>query len=771
MVTRTDARAAVPVRAQSTDADNPILISKVTVPSLPAWAVRRPCVDKLIAEAVRSPLTTVTGPPGAGKTMAIALWAAASSGPGALAWVTLDEYDNQPKGFWSCVVAALRRSGIAVPRALPTAAGETADHVFLLQLASVLAAQDPPVVLVLDDFHVVTERDTMDGLAYVLRNAAPGLHLVVSSRIDPLLPLHRYRLRGELTEIRADDLAFSLPESGVVVAQHGITLSPEGLERIVARTEGWPAGVRLAALSLQSHPDPELFAKEFDTEDSAITGYLMDEVLNAQPAFIREFLLRTSILNRVSADVAHELDDDEQAIDVLPDLARANAFVRPVGHGWYRYHSMFAAVLSLKLRREHPDLVPELHRRAARWYQRSGLLNEAVRHAADSGDWAFAAQIALDELAIGQLIEPRGSRSLAARFRGMPEEPAWTQPQPLLVEAAIELSEADGVPGAAALDAAECVLDQLPAGEEMPTRLAAAQVRLAVSRRIGQFDDARAAVADAEALLAEIPGSLIARHPVINAQVRCGRGVVELWSGDLAAATAVLTSALAAASAPGGTYERVECLGYLALVTALSGRLSRAAELAGQAAGAPETDGDGFAEFPSPAATVALGYVHMERNELRQAHAQMRLADDALRMAPDRLISAIACLVAARCQLAEGGTRAASGMVGQARHGWSPPHWLDHRLTLLQARISAATGLPAERSDAEEAEPIVVERLSKREREVLRLLSEMLSTAEIAAEMYISVNTVKTHLRSIYRKLSAAHRGEAVRRARRLGLI
>jgi len=767
-MTSTDTRAAVPMTAQATDADNPVLISKVTVPSLPAWAVRRPHIDKLVAEAVRGTLTTVTGPPGGGKTIAIALWAAANSDPGTLAWVTLDEYDNQPKGFWSCVVAALRRTGIAVPRALPTAVRGTADHVFLLQLASALAAQDPPVVLVLDDFHLVTERDTIDGLAYVLRNAAPGLHLVVSSRMDPLPPLHRYRLTGELTEIRADDLAFSLPESTVVVAQHGITLSPEGLERIVARTEGWPAGVRLAALSMQGHPDPELFAKEFDAEDSAVTGYLMDEILNAQPASIRDFLLRTSILNRVSEDVAHELDGDEQAMGVLPDLARANAFVRPVGHGWYRYHSMFAAVLSLKLRQEHPDLVPELHRRAARWYQRSGLLTEAVRHAADSGDWAFAARIALDELAIGQLIEPRGSRSLAARFRGMPEEPAWTQPQPLLVEAAIELSDADGVPGAAALDAAECVLEQLPAGEEMPTRLAAAQVRLAVSRRIGQLDAARAAVADAEGLLAEIPGSLIARHPVINAQVRCGRGVVELWSGDLDRATAALTSALAAASAPGGTYERAECLGYLALVAALSGRLSRAAELAGQAVGAAETDGDGFAEFPSPAATAALAYVHMERNELRQAHAQLRLANSALRIVPDRLISAISCLLVARCQLAEGGARAASGMVGQARHGWSPPRWLEHRLELTQM---TAGRLPAGQSDPDQAAPIVVERLSKREHEVLQLLAEMLSTAEIAAEMYISVNTVKTHLRSIYRKLSADHRGEAVRRARRLELI
>ena len=167
---------------------------------------------------MRGPLTTVTGPPGSGKTMAIASWAATSADPGPLAWVTLDDYDNRPRVFWSYVVAALRRAGVAVPPVSPAADGGTADHVFLLRLASVLAAQDPPVVMVLDDAHLLTERDPLDGLDYVLRNAGTGLRLVVSSRMDPLLPLHRYRLAGELTEIRADDLAFSLPES---TALHG----------------------------------------------------------------------------------------------------------------------------------------------------------------------------------------------------------------------------------------------------------------------------------------------------------------------------------------------------------------------------------------------------------------------------------------------------------------------------------------------------------------------------------------------------------------------
>jgi LuxR family maltose regulon positive regulatory protein len=881
MTSGMSARAAARSTGQVAGADDPVLISKITVPGVPAWAVRRPQIDKLIAEGARGPLTTVTGPAGSGKTMAIALWASARSDPATLVWVALDDYDNRPKVFWSYVVAALRQAGITVPRVSPAAGRGPADHIFLLRLASMLAAQDPPVVVVLDDLHLVTEQDTLDGLAYMLRNATPGLRLVVSSRMDPLLPLHRYRLAGELTEIRADDLAFSVPESAVLMARQGITLGADGLERIVGRTEGWAAGVRLAAISLEGHPDPDQFAKEFDSEESAVTSYLIDEVLNAQPASTRDFLLRTSILNRVCADIASELNDDEPAADMLPVLAQANAFVRPVGHGWYRYHSLFAAVLRLKLRRECPGQVPELHRRAAQWYQQNGSLSEAVRHAGESGDWPFAARIALDELAIGQLIEPRGNRSLAERFQRMPAESPWTQAHPLLVEAALELSGADGIQGDATLAAAEGVLERLPATDEIPARLAAAQVRLAVSRRIGDLDAAQAAVARAETLLGEITGNHLARHPDIHAQVLAGRGVVELWSGDFDQAAATLRSAIAPASAPGETYER--------------------SELADQAAGAAENRADGLAEFASPAASIALARVHLERNELRQAHGQLRLADGALRIAPDKLLGAIAYLIAARCQLAEGNTKVAADMLSRARQGWSPPRWLEHRLMLVQSRVCAAAGdiksaveaaeraepqsaldaavalaqawlaagdtqaaeralaagvaspdespapvrlegwlvdarlsygvgdgvrgrrsleralrlgqperlrlafamertwihpvlrrdpelahayqdlleprqittskVPAPRPDPDQPTPLIVEPLSDREREVLRLLSAMLSTAEIGTEMYISVNTVKTHLRSIYRKLSAARRGEAVRRARELKLI
>jgi LuxR family maltose regulon positive regulatory protein len=880
----------------------PILASKITAPGVPDWAVQRPRVTKLIAEGARwYPLTVVTGPPGAGKTMALALWAAAEPGP--VAWVSLDDYDNRPQVFWSYVIAVLRGAGISVPRALPTASrGQAADHLFLLRLASALAAQDPPVTLVVDDLQLLTEPTVLAELDFVLRNVGPGLRLVVSSRMDPLLPLHRYRLAGELTEIRASDLAFSTAEAGQLMAQHGTTLSADSLERLTRRTEGWAAGLRLAAISMDTHPDPDQFVKELITEDSALTGYLVEEVLSTAPPQVRDMLLSTSILDRVSAEAATELTGNEQAAGILPAMAEANAFVQPIGCGWYRYHTLFAEVLRLKLRREYPGQLAALHRRAARWYERNGVLTDAVRHATQAGDWPLAASMVIDGLAISEIIEPRGSQSLAGEFAGMPRDEAWTRVEPCLVSAAAELSAGRPESSAAALAAADGMLERLPADQEVAGRLAAAMIRLAAARRTGDLAGAAAAAARAEAMAGSVPMDKLARHPEIRARVLFGRGAVELWSGHLDEAARVLDAGAAAAAAPGGEHERAACLGHLALVEALRGRLRQAAKLADQATAAL-TAGEQQppAHHLDPAALVALAWVHLERNEPREAGSRLTQAHAALSTSPDKLVSAVACLAAALGDLAAGHPTVAAEMAGKARCGWSVPPWLEQRLTLVESRARAAAGdiqaalaaagrvgsdtpleaavalahawaaagdhnkarhalapaltagraapervrlqawlvdaqlsyhngdhargrrslasalrlgepeqlrlpfalertwlrpvlrrdpalarahrqllgpgltspgsAPASQATTAPVAPVIVEQLSEREREVLGHASGMLTTAEIASELYISINTVKSHLKNIYRKLAADRRGEAVRRARQLGLI
>ena len=886
----------MPARPVPGGADR-VLQAKIIAPSVPGWMVPRRRLQERIDEGTAGPLTVVTGPPGAGKTMAVASWAAARPGP--VAWITLDHYDSNPKVFWATVVAALRNAGVTLRRvSAAPARTAAADHVFLLRLASELAAQDPPVALVLDDLHLVAAPGLMDGLQYLLRNARPGLRLVICSRTDPLLPLHRYRLAGELTEIRASELAFSVPEARLLMAQHDITLPPRTLELLTELDEGWAAGLRLAAISIGDHPDPGQFIKELAAENSAVAGYLIEEALNNQPPEIRDLLLRTSILDRVNSGVASELTGHDQAASALAALARANAFVQPLGNGWYRYHSLFAEVLRLKFRLECPGEVPDLHRRAARWYQVNGLLLDAVRQAIAAGDWPLAAQLVLDELAIGQLSEPHAP--LTECFRRMPYNPTWTGPHPALIAAALALADLAPVAACAALDVAEEILGRLPADAETPARLAAAMLRLTVARRAGDLGAAAAAMDQAEKLVSTLPGDILTRHAEIHTTVLSARGVVQFWSGHLDEAAVSLDAGAAAATVTGSMSERTDCLGYLALLEALRGRLNRAAELAAGASPAGQ-DGTEMAGPACGAAEVALALVHLERNERHDARDRLKRADAALRIRPERLVGAAACLVVARYRLAEGRAKAASEMIARARHGWSPPGWLDHTLTLLESRahaaagdLSSAVGIaeranpearidatvalahawldaghdqaagqalengpddadeaqdrnrldrwlvdarlgysrgdqaqgrrslqralglaepeqlrlpfamqaawirpvlrsdphlaeahrhllepglidpgrgPAELPAAGQAAPMIVEQLSGREREVLSLLSGMLSTAEVASELYISVNTVKTHLKSIYRKLAATHRGEAVRRARQLELL
>src|SRR5690348_6885551 len=483
MVTHPVKQVATGSRRSAAFVNDPILASKITAPGLPGWALQRPRITKLVAEGTRRcALTVVSGPTGAGKTMALTLWAAVASGP--VAWVAVDRYDNRPGVFWSYVVAALREARVAMPKALSaTGRGRAAAHTFVLRLAAALASQDRAVTLVVDDFHLITEPRVLDGLEFLLRNAGGGLRLVVASRTAPLLPLHRYRLAGELAEIGPGDLAFDVTEAGRLLAQHGCELSAGSVECLMRLTEGWAAGLRLAGISLAARLDPERFVTELVSEDGALTAYLVQEVLDTVPRETREVLLSTSILEQVNADLADELADTGQGGRILAELAHANMFVRPLGGGWYRFHPLFAQMLRLRLRVEHPGRVHALHRQAARWYERNGSLTHAVRHAAQAGAWQLAARMVINGLAIGEIIEQRGGRFLAGEFAGMPDGPAWAEPAPYLVLAAVALADGRLEPAAAWLDAAEAILGRLPAEQQTAASLAAALIRRVAALR------------------------------------------------------------------------------------------------------------------------------------------------------------------------------------------------------------------------------------------------------------------------------------------------
>ncbi len=882
--------AAAPPRAA---AGEPMLASKLSPPRLPGWLVRRERLDKLLSAGGQGPLTVVTGPPGAGKSLAIAAWAAAA--PGRIAWLNADSFDNSPATFWRYLTGALQRAGTPLPADLAAPVSGPPEQ-FLRRLAALLAGGEP-TPLVLDDLHVLTGRAVLDGLGYVLRHAGGGLRLIAAARMDPLRPLYRYRLAGELAEIRTADLAFTAAEAQQLLAQHGITLPAASVAELTRRNEGWAAGLRLAALSLAGHPDPERFVREFSADDAAITGYLIDEVLGQLPPGARDLLLKTSILERVSDELACELAGSDQAAGVLPDLAQRNCFIRPLGHGWYRFHSLFAEALQLKLRREAPHQVPQLRRRAARWLQQHGTVLEATRQAAAAGDWQLAARIAVSEFAVGAILDPLAAEPLAALFRRLPAGEAGGLPAGCVVAAAVAVRDHRGEAARSWLDRAEAALAGAPADAGLPARLAAAEIRFSLARRAGEAAAAVAAAAEAQQVAGAMPAELHARHPEVGARVAACCGVAEMWAGSLAGAAALLADAAAGAR---WDYGWADCLGQRALAEAARGKLHRAAELAATATATGPAAAGHPAASRTAAGEVALAWACVERGQLSESGAHLARAEDVLRARPDRLLSGVASLVTARQRLARGDLQAAGETARRARGGWSPPAWLDRELSLAESLAFTAAGdiwaavaaasrvAPSEALEAAVAQsrvllaignlgaarrvlacapaaaggevpgyvrlearlleaelayrgedpaggrralekalrlaereqlrlpvwmqrawihpvlrrdpglagtfraffgplppppapagaggdgpagPLVVESLSAKEREVLQHAAAMLSTAEIAAGKYVSVNTVKSHFKSIVRKLGANHRGEAVRRAQQLNLL
>ena len=368
-----------------------LLTTKLVAP-MPRWRpVPRPRLLRLLEAGTRGPLTVLAAPPGAGKTILLASWMMAGRPPGPVAWLTVDHGDDDPVRFWAHVLAALRESGAVPPDGLLAGLGPPppdAAQGFLVELINGLAELPGPVVLVLDDLHEATGPAVMAGLQFLLRHAPPRFRLVVATRTDPPLSLQRLRVAGQLTEIRAAELAFTPAEAGELLAALGVELPDGELETLWRRTEGWVAGLRLAALSLRDHPDPGRFVAEFAGDDHAVAGYLVEEVLARQPPEVQEFLLRTCVTDRLCGGLADALTDRSDGEQMLVLLEHDHAFTTGLGPGrsWYRYHPLFAGLLRAELHHRWPEDIPELHRRAAAWHAANGMVEEAVDHTLAAGD-------------------------------------------------------------------------------------------------------------------------------------------------------------------------------------------------------------------------------------------------------------------------------------------------------------------------------------------------------------------------------------------------
>ncbi|WP_411374207.1 LuxR C-terminal-related transcriptional regulator [Arthrobacter sp. MPF02] len=377
-----------------------IIATKLYVPGPRRGFVARPRLQAKLDLSAGAGLTLVSAPAGFGKTSLLADWVQGAAGErhGRVAWLSLDAAEGEPGTFWSHVITALQT---VVPGAGSKAleligSPPLATELFLVSLINDLAALSQDLWLVLDDYHTVDGGGLADGMSYFLEHVPQQLHVVMSTRSDPDLPLARWRVRGKLVEIRAADLRFSQAEAEAYLNKEaGLGLAPEQVSTLEQRTEGWIAALQLAVLSLRDRNDAAGFINRFAGDDRYVVDYLVDEVLEHQPDGVRSFLQHTAVLDRLTGPLCDAVTGRDGGSTMLVNLERANLFVVPLDdrREWYRYHHLFADVLRGRLLSEEPDQVPLLHRRASQWYESRDHLANAIRHALEGRDFGRAARL------------------------------------------------------------------------------------------------------------------------------------------------------------------------------------------------------------------------------------------------------------------------------------------------------------------------------------------------------------------------------------------
>src|SRR5664279_2690495 len=411
---------------------SPLLETKLHVPRRRRGLVARTRLNERLRRAAESTLTLVSAPAGFGKTTLLAEWLAAAPADGrCAAWLSLDQRDNDPALFWTYLITALRTAapGVGAGALSLLQSPQPPIEVVLASLVNDLHATPNDVVLVLDDYHVIDSRDVQDGMAFLLDHLPPQIHLVIAGRADPTLPLARLRGRGELVEIRAADLRFTPDEAAAYLNEvMGLVLTAREVAALEGRTEGWIAALQLAALSMQGRDDVTAFIAGFTGDDRYIVDYLADEVLHRQPEHVRQFLLQTSILGRLTGPLCDAVTGHEGGTAMLEALDRGNLFLVSLDdrRRWYRYHQLFADVLRTRLFDEQPAWVPDLHRRASDWYEHNGDRSEAIRHALAGEDFDRAAS--LIELAVPALRQGHQEVTALRWLRALPDEVIGRRP-------------------------------------------------------------------------------------------------------------------------------------------------------------------------------------------------------------------------------------------------------------------------------------------------------------------------------------------------------
>jgi LuxR family transcriptional regulator, maltose regulon positive regulatory protein len=688
-----------------------LLATKVTVPRAHPERLHRSRLVEELDKGMARDLVLVCTPAGFGKTTLLADWAQSVKWP--LAWLSLDADDNDPVRFWRYVVAALDRAGLAVgedvssPLASPS---ETSGQGLVTALINELEASSDELVVVLDDYHVIESASIHNSVAFLQGHLPPQLHLVIAGRSDPPLPLARLRAAGRLAELRAADLRFS-PEESTAFLQDlwRLDLSPEAVATLDSRTEGWAVGLQLAALSLQGRPDVDTFLHAFTGTHRYVLDYLSEEVFERQSDRVRKFLLQSSILKRLSGSVCDAVTGDSNGQAMLEELERANLFLIPLDEErrWYRFHHLFGDLLGARLQQDHPEMVPELHRRAATWSEQHGVVDDAIRHALASGDSRWASRLA--EERVDETLR-RGESALLERWlSALPDDAVQSRPALSLAQALMlfHVGRLDSVERL--LEHAERALDQEqePGEFELPTDG-------------GMVSEAPAAIALLRAEVASARGDAegTARHVRLAlsqmAEEEYGPRFWARWlmaaadwmSGRLGDAEPAFSEVLVEARAAPASYPMMSTCFTLGRVQSARGRLRAALRTYREGLRFAEEGGRFAMTYHAAEAHLGIARVLYERNELDKALRHVSMAIEFGQQVVDLTTPVLGLVTLAWIRQAMGEADSALDAMDEACRMrprpevvalWNPAPAERARLLITQGRASEAARLSEER--------------------------------------------------------------------------
>lgn len=735
-----------------------LLLTKLHPPLVPAQTVARERLFARLREGRGRRLTLLAGPAGFGKSTLLAAWREEELSRRPVAWVTLDERDDDDVVLWSHVIEALARvcPGLDGPALLASAAVAPPLEVVLPRLVNALVDQGE-VVLVLDDFHRLRGTAAPASVAWFAEHLPASLQLVISSRTDPALPLGTLRAQRQLLELRADALRFTAAEAGEFLTERlGLALDPADVALLTAKTEGWPAGLYLAALSLAGAEDTGARVRAFDGTSAHVVDFLAGEVLAGYPPELQRFMVRTSVLERLRAELCDELLGEPGAAASLATLTRSNLFLAPLdGDGrWFRFHHLFAQILRVELERREPELVPQLHRRAHRWHRAHGTADEAIEHALAGGLYDAAAEL-ICESWVHWANSGRTASALEWLTRFPPELLDGNR-RLLLVMAWV-----------VALRGREREMHTLVArlrelggmgGDDdgpLPDGTASLESSVAVLSATFAWGDV-GKVLEQGARAIELEGPQSIWYPVLTWAI----GWAHYCKGELDLAERRLRETVALGPRAEQWIVATASLADLSLIAGIRGKPAEQALLAEEAATMAREHG--------LLDSVEVGEVHTARGVVLAAagddEGALRELERGVKLRrlwaqPLDLVDGLIALAAQLAACGEAGAAAERFAEAEAIVAGCPdPGALPRRL----AAARRAAGIDADgRGEA----------LSARELEVLRLLAGGRSERAVAGELFLSFNTVHSHVRTIYRKLGVSSRAAALARAREQRLL